>query len=248
VASKTTNVRGKRPVKSAQRSRRPWTLKGALFKAFLWIALIVGGYLLLCSLGLFMLRWVNPWFTTVQAQRRVESWFKKGHYQKRRTQVPLARISIHLQHAAVASEDARFYLHHGIDWQTLEKLVEEDVEEGKISRGGSTITQQLIKNLFATTHRNVLRKGLEFALAPVAEFLMPKQRILELYLNNIEWGPGVFGAEAAAQFHYHTSAANLSKEQSARLAVCIPSPLHRRPAHMENAANIILARMQQMGW
>jgi len=214
----------------------------------LWTVLIVGGYLLLCSLGLFLLRWVDPWFTGVQAQRRVESWFKKGAYQKRRVQVPIARISVHLQHAAIASEDARFYTHHGIDWETIEKLVEDDIEEGKISRGGSTITQQLVKNLFATTHRNVIRKGLEFALAPVAEFLLTKQRILELYLNNIEWGPGVFGAEAAAQFHYHTSAAKLSREQSARLAVCIPSPLRRKPARMDFAAGIVLARMQQMGW
>lgn len=214
----------------------------------LWAVLIGGGYILLCSFGLLCMRWVNPWFTTVQAQRRVESWFKKGHYQKRRTQVPIGRISIYLQHAAVASEDARFYVHHGIDWQTIEQLVQEDVGEGKISRGGSTITQQLIKNLFATTHRNFLRKGLEFALAPVAEFVLPKQRILELYLNNIEWGPGVYGAEAAAQFYYRIPAANLSREQSARLAVCIPSPLHRRPAQMEYAAGIIMERMQQMGW
>jgi monofunctional biosynthetic peptidoglycan transglycosylase len=184
----------------------------------------------------------------VQAQRRVESWFKKGTYQKRRVQVPIERISVHLQHAAIASEDARFYQHHGIDWQTIEKLVEEDYEEGKISRGGSTITQQLVKNLFATTHRNFVRKGLEFALAPVAEILLTKRRILELYLNNIEWGPGVFGAEAAAQYYYRTSAGNLSKEQSARLAVCIPSPLHRKPARMDYAAGIILDRMRQMGW
>jgi monofunctional biosynthetic peptidoglycan transglycosylase len=247
VARKTIEIRARRAVKP-QRKSRPWSLKRTLLRAFLWIVLVVGGYLLLCTIGLFMLRWVDPWFTTVQAQRRVESFFKKGHYQKRRTQVPLAKISIYLQHAAIASEDARFYQHHGIDWQTIEKLVEEDVEEGKISRGGSTITQQLVKNLFATTHRSLIRKGLEFALAPVAEALLSKHRILELYLNNIEWGPGVFGAEAAAQFHYRTTAANLSKDQSARLAVCIPSPLRRRPARMDNASSIILGRMQQMGW
>jgi len=214
----------------------------------LWTGLLVVGYLALCSIGLLFLRWVDPWVTTVQAQRRVESWFDKAAYHKRRKQVPLEKISVHLQHAAVASEDARFYKHHGIDWETLGKLVEEDFGEGKISRGGSTITQQLIKNLFATTHRNVARKGLEFALAPVAERVLTKERILELYLNNIEWGPGVFGAEAAAQFHYRTAAVALSKEQSARLAVCIPSPRRRRPAQMRAASATILARMQQMGW
>ena len=231
--------RGKRPFVSNKR---------ALWRLVIALGLIVAGYLALCSIGLFFLQWVDPWVTTVQAQRRVESWFAKAPYQKRRTQVSLNKISVHLQHAAVASEDARFYKHRGIDWETLEKLVEEDFGEGKVSRGGSTITQQLIKNLFATTHRNVVRKGLEFALAPVAERLLTKDRILELYLNNIEWGPGVFGAEAAAQFHYRTSAAQLSKEQSARLAVCIPSPRRRRPAQMSAASAIILARMQQMGW
>ncbi len=195
-----------------------------------------------------MLRWVDPWVTTVQAQRRVESWFAKGHYQKRQKQVPIAKISVHLRHAAIASEDARFYEHHGIDWKTLEKLVQEDIEEGRISRGGSTITQQLVKNLFATTHRSFVRKGLEFVLAPVAEQVLSKERILELYLNNIEWGPGVFGAEAAAQFHYRMPAAQLSKDQAARLAVCIPNPRRRRPGQMGGTAAIIVERMQQMRW
>ena len=217
-------------------------------RAILYLGILAVGYLAACSLGLFLLRYIDPWFTTVQAQRRVESWFAKDPYKKRHTQVPLDHISRHLQHAAVASEDAKFYQHHGIDWQTLEKLVEEDFEEGKIARGGSTITQQLVKNFFATTHRNVIRKGLEFLLAPVAEWMLSKDRILELYLNNIEWGSGVYGAEAAAQFHYQTAAANISKEQSARLAVCIPSPRRRKPARMDAASRVILARMQQMGW
>lgn len=236
----------------ARIARKPkaqtWSLKRFLWRLVVWTALAVATYLTLCCAGLFFLKWVDPWFTTVQTQRRVESWFGNTTYQKRYKQVPLERISVHLQHAAIASEDARFYTHHGIDWETLEKLVEEDLGEGKISRGGSTITQQLIKNLFATTHRSFIRKGLEFALAPVAESWLTKDRILELYLNNIEWGPGVFGVEAAAQYHYKLTAAQLSKEQSARLAVCIPSPRRRRPAQMGGTAQIILARMQQMGW
>ena len=214
----------------------------------MWTLLAFATYLALCCAGLFVLRWIDPWFTTVQAQRRVESWFVKAPYHTRHKQVPLEKISVHLQHAAIASEDTRYYTHHGIDWQTIEKLVEEDLGEGKISRGGSTITQQVVKNLFATTHRSVIRKGLEFALAPVAEYWVSKDRILELYLNNIEWGPGVFGAEAAAQYHYRITAAQLSKEQSARLAVCIPSPRRRKPSQMGGTAAIILARMQQMGW
>ncbi len=199
---------------------------------------------------LVLLRWIDPVFTTVQAQRRVESWFGKGRYEKRRVQVPLARISRDLQHAVIASEDARFYRHHGIDWQVIEELIEDDLfEDGKLGRGGSTITQQLIKNLFITTHRSLIRKALEFALAPAAEAILPKERILELYLNNIEWGPnGVFGAEAAAQFHYKTSAAQLTREQAARLAVCVPGPRKRRPQAMTRSAAVILARMRQMNW
>ena len=234
--------------KRARSKPTAWRLARVPRRLLLWTLLAIVVYLGICCTGLFLLQWIDPWFTTVQAQRRVESWFAKPPYHKRHQQLPLAKISVHLQHAAIASEDARFYGHHGIDWQTLEKLVEEDFGEGKISRGGSTITQQLVKNLFATTHRNFLRKALEFALAPVAEYLLPKDRILELYLNNIEWGPGVFGAEAAAQYHYHTTAGQLSKEQSARLAVCIPSPLRRKPAQMGGTANIIVARMRQMGW
>jgi monofunctional biosynthetic peptidoglycan transglycosylase len=234
--------------KPAARKRGGWSFKRLFWKTALWTAAVVAGYVMLCGIGLLLLRWIDPWFTGVQAQRRVESWFDKRPYQKRRTQVPIARISVHLQHAAIASEDARFYKHHGIDWETLEKLVEEDLGEGKITRGGSTITQQLVKNLFATTHRNFVRKGLEFALAPVAEAVLSKERILELYLNNIEWGRGVFGAEAASRYHYGIAASQLSKDQAARLAVCIPSPLRRRPARMEGLAGIILARMQQMGW
>jgi len=235
--------------KPAARSKgRQWSFKRILWRVGLWIGVAILGYLMLCSFCLLLLRWMDPWFTGVQAQRRVESWFDKRPYQKRRTQVPITRISAQLQHAAVASEDARFYKHHGIDWETIGKLVEEDFGEGKITRGGSTITQQLMKNLFATTHRNVARKGLEFALAPVAESILSKERILELYLNNIEWGRGVFGAEAAARFYYSIPAAQLSKEQAARLAVCIPSPLRRKPSRMGEAAGIIEARMQQMGW
>lgn len=199
---------------------------------------------------LILLRWIDPVFTMVQAQRRVESWFGKAKYDKRHVQVPLAKISRDLQHAVIASEDARFYQHHGIDWQVIEELIEDDLfEDGKLGRGGSTITQQLIKNLFVTTHRSLIRKALEFALAPAVEMILSKDRILELYLNNIEWGPnGVFGAEAAAQFHYRTTAARLTREQAARLAVCVPGPRKRRPQAMTRSAAVNLARMRQMNW
>jgi monofunctional biosynthetic peptidoglycan transglycosylase len=147
----------------------------------------------------------------------------------------------------IASEDAAFYEHDGIDWDQMERAWDERQKRGRL-RGASTISQQVVKNLFLTNHRNPIRKGAEFALTPAAEFLWPKERILELYLNVIEWGPGVYGAEAAAQYHYRIPAARLSREQSARLAAIVPSPLRRRPAVMNRYSGIILRRMATMGW
>jgi monofunctional biosynthetic peptidoglycan transglycosylase len=157
------------------------------------------------------------------------------------------QISVHLQHAVVAAEDARFYQHHGFDWQALELAAENDVDGGRL-RGGSTISQQLVKNLFFGTGRSILRKGAEFTLVPVAELVLGKQRILELYLNEVEWGPGVYGAEAACEFHYRTSARNIGEEEAARLAAVLPAPLKRRPERMNRYAGIILERERQMGW
>jgi monofunctional biosynthetic peptidoglycan transglycosylase len=105
-----------------------------------------------------------------------------------------------------------------------------------------------VKNLYFTTHRNPLRKAVEYTLAPMAEPILGKQRVLELYLNVVEWGPGVYGAEAAAQYHYGIPAARLSREQSARLAACLPAPLRRKPARMSQRAAAIMQRMRQMRW
>jgi monofunctional glycosyltransferase len=121
-------------------------------------------------------------------------------------------------------------------------------DRGHFTRGGSTITQQLVKNLFLTTHRSLLRKALEFTLTPLAEMMLSKERILELYLNIVEWGPGVYGAEAAAQFHYGISARRLTRDQAVRLVACLPAPLERRPQEMVERAVDILDRMRDMGW
>ena len=174
--------------------------------------------------ALFGLRYVDPPTSGVQIQRRVESWFAKTRYTKRYTFVPLKKISIELQHAAISAEDGHFYTHHGIDWAEVEKVVNDSKESGLPARGASTITQQLVKNLFFTTHRNPLRKAFEYTLAPLADSILGKQRELELYLNIVEWGPGVYGAEAAAQYHYHVPAARLDRDQAARLAACLPAP------------------------
>lgn len=204
-------------------------------------------YLLTGSI-LIGLRFLNPPTTAVQTQRRIESWFTGQSYQKRMQFVPLSRISPHLRHAIVAAEDGRFYQHRGIDWAELEKVIDENLERGTISRGASTITQQLIKNLLLTTRFGIFRKGYEFALVPVAETVLEKERILELYLNLIEWGDGIYGAEAAARFHYGIPASELSREQAARLAACVPAPRRRRPEQMDDYSAEILRRMERMGW
>jgi monofunctional biosynthetic peptidoglycan transglycosylase len=121
------------------------------------------------------------------------------------------------------------------------------MEGGKI-RGGSTITQQLVKNIFFGTGRSILRKGAEFTLVPVAEFVLGKQRILELYLNVVEWGPAVYGADAAARYYFHIPARSIDRQQGAELAAILPLPLKRRPGHMTHYSEIIQDRMRQMGW
>lgn len=198
--------------------------------------------------SLVLLRWIDPLTTGVQMQRRVESWFRKGTYQKRYEPVPLARISPHLRHAVVAGEDGRFYTHWGLDLGAMADAVQDATGKRRRFRGASTITQQLVKNLYFTTHANPVRKVVEWTLAPIADFVLGKERILELYLNSIEWGPGVYGAEAAARYHYGQSAAGLSRDQAARLAACIPAPRRRRPAAMNQYGAIIGNRMRQMGY
>jgi monofunctional biosynthetic peptidoglycan transglycosylase len=223
-------------------SARRWLYR--LLRLGLVLAIAVYGCAALALVGL---RWINPLFTAVHVQRRIESWSHKTPYHKRYTFVPLNRISPDFQHAVIAAEDGRFYQHHGFDWEQVRIAVEENLEEGRV-RGASTITQQLVKNLFLTTSRSFVRKGIESTLVPLAEHILGKLRILELYLNVIEWGPGVYGAEAAAQYHLGIPAARVNREQGARLAAVLPSPLRRRPARMNEYSARILERMSQMGW
>src|SRR5690242_8680848 len=180
-------------------------------------------------------------------ERRLQAWIHHTPYHERYEFVPLNEISPDLQHAVVAAEDARFYQHHGFDWGAMEIAAESDMEGGRI-RGGSTLTQQLVKNLFFFTGRSILRKGAEFTLVPVAELVLGKRRILELYLNLVEWGPGVYGAEAASRFYFHTSARNIGRQEAAQLAAVLPAPLKRRPERMNRYPAIIQNRMRQMGW
>jgi monofunctional biosynthetic peptidoglycan transglycosylase len=210
--------------------------------------LVLAGLYLFWICALVGLRYIDPPTTGVQMQRWVEAKFSKKPYRKRYVFVPLKRISPNLQHAVIAAEDARFYQNHGIEWDQVQKVIQESSETGKISRGASTITQQLVKNLFFTTHRNPVRKVFEYTLTPLADRILGKQRILELYLNVIEWGPGVWGAEAASEYHYKIKASQLDRDQSARLAAILPSPRRWRPAQMGDYTALILDRMQQLAW
>jgi len=201
------------------------------------------------TVALVALRTVNPPTTGVQIQRCVEAWVHGTRYRKRSTFVPLSKISPELQHAVISAEDGTFYRHHGIDWDETEKVAQESQDKGKLGRGASTITQQLVKNLFFTTHRNPVRKVFEYTLAPMADWILGKRRVLELYLNVVEWGPsGVYGIEEGAKYHYHVPASRLDREESARLAAILPSPRRWRPARMDDYSSIILARMDKAGW
>jgi len=180
-------------------------------------------------------------------QRRFQAWIHNKPYRKRYQFIPLSQISPNLQHAVIAAEDARFYQHHGFDWHEVEIAAQQDLE-GERTRGASTITQQLVKNLFFGTGRSFLRKGVEATLVPVAELVLGKRRILEIYLNVVEWGPGIYGAESACRYYDQTTARNIGREPAARLAAILPAPLKRRPERMNNYSAIILKRMDQKGW
>lgn len=212
-----------------------------------WVAIGLAVLWSLAALMLVVARWINPPMTAVHLQRHLQAWIHHKPYHERYDFVPLRDISPNLQHAVIAAEDARFYQHHGFDWHAIEIAAEHDVQGGRI-RGGSTIDQQLVKNLFFGADRSILRKGAEFTLVPVAELVLGKRRILELYLNVVEWGPDVYGAEAACHYWYRTPARNLNREQSAELAAILPRPLKRRPERMKHYSALILERMRQMGW
>jgi monofunctional biosynthetic peptidoglycan transglycosylase len=223
-------------------------LRRLLGRLLVWCVGLVVAFHVLCAVALAALRLVHPPTTAVQVERRLGALLAHRPYHKRYQFVPLARISPDLQHAVISAEDVRFYHHHGIDWTELREAAGDAWERERLGRGASTITQQLVKNLFLSTRRALFRKGLEFTLAPMAEAILGKRRILELYLNVVEWGPGIWGAQAAAERYYAVPAARVGREQAARMAACLPAPLHRKPAQMNDYGAEILTRMRAAGW
>jgi monofunctional glycosyltransferase len=148
----------------------------------------------------------------------------RPEFQLKHQWVAYPKISVHLKRAVIASEDAKFAEHDGVDWDAIEKAYDANLTKAKVVRGGSTITMQLAKNLFLSGSRSYVRKGQELVITYMLEHVLDKERIFELYLNVAEWGVGVFGAEAAARHHFGVSAAQLNPAQAARLAAMLPAP------------------------
>lgn len=211
------------------------------------LVLFLVGFYVLCMLLLVAYRFVSPPTTGVQIQRRMEALVTGSEYSKQRQRLALGQMSNHLPRAVVAAEDGGFWNHNGFDFDQMLSALEEAADGGRM-RGASTITQQLMKNLFGCACRNPVRKVYDMTLTPPAELFLGKDRILEIYLNNVEWGPGIYGAEAAARHHYGVSARDLSRTQAAGLAALLPNPLSRTPGNTGGYRSEILRRMGQRGW
>ena len=222
-------------------------LWGKLWRGFV----IFLGLLLLYQVWIFghILWWIkfNPSSSSFMDTRLEKMQDKNPDAELRHRWVPYAKISNNLKRALIAAEDAKFVDHEGFDWEGIQKAYEKNLKKGKVVAGGSTISQQLAKNLFLSTQRTPWRKAQEAVITVMLEAVMDKRRIFEIYLNVIEWGNGVFGAEAAARHYYGVGAAQLSAEQAARLAAMVPNPRyydgHRETSGLQRRTGIILARM-----
>jgi monofunctional biosynthetic peptidoglycan transglycosylase len=221
-------------------------------RGLLWRALAIAiGLVLLYQVWLFahICWWVkfNPSTSAFMEDRLAIMQDKNPNAELRHKWVPYEKISGNLKRALIAAEDAKFVDHEGFDWEGIQKAYEKNLKKGKIVAGGSTISQQLAKNLFLSTRRTPWRKLEEAAITLMLEAVMDKRRIFEIYLNVIEWGNGVFGAEAAARYYYRTSAANLTAEQAAKLAAMVPNPRyydkHREARGLQQKTAIILGNM-----
>jgi monofunctional biosynthetic peptidoglycan transglycosylase len=222
-----------------------------LRKIFLW--LIIAPILIVTLIQLYFFLqiwwWVdhNPGSTSFMRQQLAVMQEKNPNAKLKYQWVSYQRISNNLKRAIIASEDSNFSDHQGVDWDALQRAYEKNVKKGKVVAGGSTITQQLAKNLFLSGQRSYLRKGQEFVITYMLEFWMDKERIFEIYLNVAELGKGIFGAEAAARHYFGVSAAQLSPGQAARLAVMLPNPRsferHQGSGYLARRTSLILRRM-----
>ncbi len=219
-----------------------WVLRAALVAGALFVA-----YELSILARILWWRDHNPGSTAFMQARLEKLREKRPEATLKHQWVPYARISSHLKRAVIAAEDARFADHEGFDWEAMQKAWEKNQQRGKVVAGGSTISQQLAKNLFLSGERTPWRKAQEAMITVMLENAMDKRRIFEIYLNMIEWGDGVFGAEAAARHYFGTGAAALGAEQAARMAAMVPNPRfydrNRKTPWLDRKTQIILARM-----
>ncbi len=220
-------------------------------RIFLWLVVVPISLFLLVQLYFLVhvLWWIkfNPSSTSFMRHQEAVLQEKNPKFELQHKWVAYDRISKNLKRAVIASEDDGFSEHEGVDWDAIQKAYEKNKKKGKPVSGGSTITQQLAKNLFLSGDRSYLRKGQELIITYMLETCMDKERIFEIYLNVVEWGVGVFGAEAAAKHYYGISAAALSPSQAARLAVMLPKPRYydknTGSAYLQKRSEIILRRM-----
>ena len=196
------------------------------FASWMTLSLLFLEYISLPLFSIYLLKWINPPWTSVMVQRMEES---GGTLDFKYTFVPLEKISRHVRRAVLIAEDRKFYRHGGVDWEAMGRAWRMNVKSDKIRFGGSTVTMQLAKNLFFRLDRSYFRKAEEIITAMRMEKIMSKKRILELYLNVIEFGEGIFGVEAAARTYFGKSASRLTRLEAARLVACIPSPIRHNP-------------------
>jgi monofunctional biosynthetic peptidoglycan transglycosylase len=226
-------------------------MRGLLALAVLLAALIALAFAQVQAIDVSALATQAPARTTMMLQREREARAEGRPYHEQFHWVPYERISPHLRRAVLIAEDDAFYSHSGLDWNEIRASARKDLATGRIARGGSTITQQLAKNLWLGSERSFTRKFKEMILAVRLEHALTKKRIFELYLNEIEWGDGVYGADAAARRWFGTSAAALDARASVRLAAVIINPRRfspvEPPRRIERRARIIASRMRRRG-
>lgn len=218
---------------------------------YFWLILLPLSLFLLLQIYFFLqiCWWINhnPDSTSFMRTQLSSLQEKNENAKLKHVWVPYAKISKNLKRAIIASEDSNFSEHEGVDWDALEVAFRKNAKKGKVVAGGSTITQQLAKNLFLSGSRSYLRKGQELIITYMLETVMDKERIFEIYLNSVEWGVGVFGAEAAARHYYGVSANNLGASQAAKMAVMLPNPRffdkNRNTSYLRNRTALILRRM-----
>ena len=190
----------------------------------------------------------NPKFTALMELRDQEYRQKGGKISRQQIWVPYTAMSENLKKAVLISEDVAFFSHTGVDVKELQEALKKDWETGRFTRGGSTITMQLAKNLYLNPSKNPLRKAKEIVIAWQLEHALSKTRIFEIYLNVVEWGPNVYGAEGAARHYFAKPAANLDIGEAATLAALLPSPRNTREQNLTYRRNLILSRMAEVGY